>query len=254
MTYKQRIVLYDVRSKLDPPAWSPNVWKVRFVLNFKQLPYTTEWLSFPDIAKQLSAAGVPPTRTEKPLYTVPAIIDNTDGKHPVFLSDSSLIVSYLEKTYPRPSIFPGGSEGVQMSYVSAINEYVYMAMYYMVIPTTTRILEGRDLEYYVASRKDFVGIALEDMFPVERRDAMWANLRRGLDELSALVDRQGASSKRRWVFSPVDSPSYADFLLGAIFIWFEKAGPEGGWNKIRGWNKGRWEQLLHDLQPYAQVL
>lgn len=30
MAVKHEVTLYDVRSTLDPPAWSPNVWRVRY--------------------------------------------------------------------------------------------------------------------------------------------------------------------------------------------------------------------------------
>lgn len=254
MPAKHLIKLYDVRCNLDPPAWSPNVWKTRFVLNFKKLPYTTQWLAYPDIGAILSAAGVPPTRTEKPYYTVPAIVDEVEGRHPVALADSLNIATYLERTYPQPTIFPGGTERVQMTYITAIHEHVFMAMFYMVIPTTTRILTGRDLGYYTASRKGFIGVALEEMFPPHKQEGMWAKLRQGLDQLSALIDSVRMGHRSRWLFSPVDTPSYADFDLGAIFIWFQKAGPEGGWARIRDLNGGKWRRHMDNLQPYMQVL
>ncbi|PCH43179.1 hypothetical protein WOLCODRAFT_74362 [Wolfiporia cocos MD-104 SS10] len=253
MAIKHTITLYDVRSTLSSPAWSPNVWKIRFILNYKRLPYVTHWLSYPDIAEVLSSVGAPPTRTTKPMYTVPAIRDEVEGSTPVVLSDSATILAYLEKTYPTPSIFPNNSRDAQMTHIAAIEECIYARMVFMVVPNTVRILEGRDLEYYLASRKEFLGVALEDMFPVEKRQAMWAELREGLDEISALVDNLKQGFGKRWMFSCAATPSYADFVLGAMLVWFRRAGPEGGWDRIRGWNGGRWERLLHDLQPYLQV-
>lgn len=216
---------------------------------------------------------MPPTRTEKPYYTVPAIVDEVEGRHPVALADSLNIATYLERTYPQPTIFPGGTERIQMTYITAIHDHVFMAMLYMVIPTTTRILAGRDLDYYTASRKGFIGtslrqwsyhiiltvpfcpgVALEDMFPSHKQEGMWAKLRQGLDQLSALIDSVRMSHRSRWLFSPVDTPSYADFDLGAILIWFQKAGPEGGWARIKDLNGGKWRRHMDNLQPYMQVL
>ena len=48
----EEFVLFDIPGK-DGLAWSPNVWKVRAVLNYKKLPYKTEWIEFPDIEPKL---------------------------------------------------------------------------------------------------------------------------------------------------------------------------------------------------------
>ncbi|KZT64209.1 hypothetical protein DAEQUDRAFT_678990 [Daedalea quercina L-15889] len=254
MAVKHEITLYDVRSTLNPPAWSPNVWKIRFILNYKRLAYTTCWLSYPDIGDVLSAVGVPPTRTQKPFYTVPSIMDQTDGMH-IALSESTNIAIYLEKARPLPSIFPEGDPIVQFDYIDFIEEHIYTPMIYMTVPSTTRILEGRDLEYYLASRKGFLGIALEDMFPQHKQQAIWHDLEGGLDRLATLIDhlpRRGR--RRRWLLSMDEGPGYADFVLGAIFYWFEKAGPVGAWDRIRYRNGGKWERLVQELQPFSKVL
>lgn len=127
-----------------------------FILNYKRLPYTTCWLSYPEIGDVLSAAGVPPTRTQKPFFTVPSIIDQTDG-HRVARSESSKIAMYLEKARPSPSIFPDADPSVQLHYIDFIEEHVYTPMIYMTVPSTTRILDGADLEYYLSSREGFLG-------------------------------------------------------------------------------------------------
>ena len=49
------IVLYDVDRRGHRACWSPNAWKIRFVLNFKQIDYETRWLDFPDIAPTLKS-------------------------------------------------------------------------------------------------------------------------------------------------------------------------------------------------------
>ncbi|KZT03253.1 uncharacterized protein LAESUDRAFT_729286 [Laetiporus sulphureus 93-53] len=254
MAFKHFITLYDVRSTLDPPAWSPNVWKVRFILNFKRLPYCTQFLAYPDIAGVLSSVGAPPTRAEMPQYTVPAILDEAEGSSPLALSDSSHIAMHLDKTYPEPSIFPGGCHREQMRYAAAIHKHVMLPMLHMVVPSTVDILEGRDLDYYLATREGFLGIALEDMFPPHKQQAVWDGILRGLDELAALIDSSRDHRAGPWMFSPVENPSYADFVLGAMLIWFRRAGPRGCWDRICRRNDGKWEHLLQILEPYMEVL
>ncbi|KAI0258200.1 hypothetical protein BC834DRAFT_912736 [Gloeopeniophorella convolvens] len=42
-------------------AWSPNMWKARFALNYKGVPYKTGWIEFPDIAPLAQRIGAPHT-------------------------------------------------------------------------------------------------------------------------------------------------------------------------------------------------
>lgn len=53
-------ILYDLPSKGDCKCWSPNTWKVRLPLNFKGIPYTTEWVEYPDIAGKFEGLSVWP--------------------------------------------------------------------------------------------------------------------------------------------------------------------------------------------------
>ena len=46
------LTLYDIPSK-GQKCWSPNVWKTRLVLHYKQIPYKTEWIEYPEIEPKL---------------------------------------------------------------------------------------------------------------------------------------------------------------------------------------------------------
>ncbi|KZT63197.1 hypothetical protein DAEQUDRAFT_680784 [Daedalea quercina L-15889] len=245
MVAKHLIILFDINSTLSPPAWSPNVWCTRFVLNYKHLPYATQWIPYPDVTDVLSAVSAPPPRTEKPLSTVPAILDSAPDREPVVLTESSIIADHLEEAYPEPSIYPGGSRDAQLGF------NVIMNMAFMVMPNMPYILEGREREYFMRSRKEIFGIALEDMFPPEKQETMWDNLENGLDELSTLIDN--SAHKQKWIFSTEDGPAYADFVLGSLFMWLKLAGPEGGWDRVKGWHGSKWARLFDGLQPYIQV-
>lgn len=69
------ILLFDMARKGGNNCWSPNVWKsrpsptspallylrslsARLVLNYKGLPYTTEWLTHPEIESKLKTLSV----------------------------------------------------------------------------------------------------------------------------------------------------------------------------------------------------
>jgi hypothetical protein len=75
------ITLYDLPSRGDCACWSLNPWKstslpaspknffrrltlrlqqtARFLLNYKSLPYKTEWTEYPDIAPKFKALYLP---------------------------------------------------------------------------------------------------------------------------------------------------------------------------------------------------
>ena len=46
------IVLYDLGSVTNVP-FSPAVWRIRIMLNYKEIPYKTIFLEFPDIEPTL---------------------------------------------------------------------------------------------------------------------------------------------------------------------------------------------------------
>jgi Glutathione S-transferase, N-terminal domain len=97
------VTLYDVPTTQQKP-WSPNTWKTRYSLNYKGLPFRTEWVEYPDIAGIYcnNEPKVPPTEISKdgsPYYSLPLIKDDTSGT-PVFVAESFEIAKYLDKTYP----------------------------------------------------------------------------------------------------------------------------------------------------------
>lgn len=46
------IVLYDLANTKNV-CFSPTVWRIRLILNYKQIPYKTIFLEFPDIEPTL---------------------------------------------------------------------------------------------------------------------------------------------------------------------------------------------------------
>ncbi|TFK70221.1 hypothetical protein BDN72DRAFT_550443 [Pluteus cervinus] len=118
-TLSTEITLFDIPT-IHPKPNSPNTWKVRLVLNYKNLNYTTRWVPSSEIQPTCKALGIPPTgikfgTKDEPHYTLPAIIDYTRSKtNPVILSDSTPIIEYLEKEYPsKEENFDSATSGLQ---------------------------------------------------------------------------------------------------------------------------------------------
>lgn len=93
---------------------------------------------------------------------------------------------------------------------------------------------------------------MQDMFPFEKRDAMWRDLHTGLNNISSIIDSIGRCKGEAWPFG-ADKPTFADFVLCSTFVWFDKVGPAEGWDRVKGWHGGKWERLYEKCQPYMKV-
>ncbi|KAF9266028.1 hypothetical protein L218DRAFT_956986, partial [Marasmius fiardii PR-910] len=62
------IRLFDIPSKLPQKAFSSFVWRTRYVLNYKGLPYKTTWVETPDLNAMHHQIGTitPTTRFNNP--------------------------------------------------------------------------------------------------------------------------------------------------------------------------------------------
>ncbi|PSR72266.1 hypothetical protein PHLCEN_2v11858 [Hermanssonia centrifuga] len=92
----------------------------RYSLNYKGLPYRTEWVEYPDIEVLCIRIGAPPTSTKhgRPRYTLPVIYDPSTNS---VISDSVDIAKYLDETYPdTPKLLPAGTEAFQAMFLDSV--------------------------------------------------------------------------------------------------------------------------------------
>ena len=134
----------------------------------------------------------------------------------------------------------------------------------LIVPNVLHILESdRAKDYFVRTRKEKRGWDVLEMYPkTEEAESMqWSEVIRGLDELVAWMDQrkdellgsQGKRSSSPWIFGG-EGPTWADIALVSAFLWVEKGGKEGAWDKIKSLHDGRWGLLYDGLKPYMQVL
>lgn len=103
------------------------------------------------------------------------------------------------------------------------------------------------------TERSSAGIDVKDMFgSPEEQEKKWQALHECLHKIAALADEVDHGDK--WLFGTADGPGYADFVLAAAFIWFDKTGPDGGWERIKSWDGGKWAKVLENVQPFMQVL
>lgn len=94
------ITFYDIASAPPLRTFAANPWKIRLALNYKRVPYKTQWVQMPDIAAVREKLGVPANRTNadgSPYHTLPVIEDQSTG---ALVGDTFEIAQYLDSTYP----------------------------------------------------------------------------------------------------------------------------------------------------------
>jgi len=246
------IILYDLPSVVPGIAFSPNTWIARVVLNFKGIPYRTEWIEFPDVEPFCKKMGIEPTghKTDgNSFYTLPAIHDPSTG---VYISDSTAIAIYLEKTYPNtPSVFPNESIGIQKAFEATFRASLG-SVWPFIIPAVCLKLNPVSAEYFRRTREAAFGKKLEDVVPTgDARTEQWEKVEKGL----ASVDVYLAMTDKKGPYILGDTISWGDLVMFSFLYFFKVILGENSkeWKDIASWNGGRWGTLVDSLKKYHTI-
>jgi len=246
------IIFYELASKTNE-AWSPNTWRVRFVLNYKQIPYKSEIISFADIESKMKAIGAKPTGkrpdTGAPMYTIPVIvIPAEDGGTPTIVVDSIKIVEYLDKKYPSPPIFPNGSHALQGIFDDWLRRVITSQELNILLPSVATILDERGLVYFRETREKWFGKPVEELAPEgEKRDAVWKEVQNAWGKLADILDKEGNEG---WFMG--NEPVFADFAVLSHIVWIQRTVPTKLWEDFKTWHGGRWAKMLEKAKGYLQ--
>ncbi|KAH6887254.1 hypothetical protein BKA70DRAFT_1390372 [Coprinopsis sp. MPI-PUGE-AT-0042] len=74
-------------------AWAPNVWRIRFILNYKRVPYRTVWLEINEVEAAMHRIGAPASGSQYPARPV-----FPEGSRAV----QSLFVHYVQEVFSKP--------------------------------------------------------------------------------------------------------------------------------------------------------
>ncbi|KAH9925745.1 uncharacterized protein B0H18DRAFT_1008028 [Fomitopsis serialis] len=243
------ITLYDVPASIPQP-WAPNIWRIRFILNYKRLHYRTVWIEFSDVEAALRSINAPPTahRSDgQPIYSLPVIVDSLRSRsHPTILSNANIIAEYLEVTYPARPIFPEGSRAVQSLFVHYIQEVFAKPLLPILVPLTHQVLPER-------SQAHFRGAGAGVQLTGAQREQGWRAVKEQFDFLASILDKNNGADGNGIVVMGHDV-SYADFALCSVLIWIERVSPHDGWARVRQWNNDRWVRLWGKCKDYMDVL
>ncbi|KIJ39495.1 hypothetical protein M422DRAFT_210415 [Sphaerobolus stellatus SS14] len=250
-----KITLFDIPSICKPQAWSGNTWKARYILNYKRIPYKTVWIPYPDIEKTLVNLGGEGKATSKraddptkPLYTLPAILDET-GTEAVLIVDSVNIAEYLDQKYPERPVMPNVGKALEFAVEALFTSTVWPLAVMPLLPFADQIQDERSQPYFRESRERVFKKKIEEFSPEGPiRDSQWKALQEGLDKFAAVLDKNGPNI---YFVRGGINPTFADFLLAARIRWIKTIAPEE-WRKrgVEQWSNGRWGKLLKSLEPW----
>ena len=217
----------------------------RAVLNFKGIPYRTEWLEFPDIEPFSKNIGVKPTGQHldgRPRYTLPVIHDSSTG---TYIADAIAIAEYLEKTYPEtPSVFPNDTIALQKAFETTFIQKIEVVTSF-IMPVTCFKLNPRSEVYYrrVYRKKLEGGIPIGDA-----RTEAWGKFEKGLDTIHSYL----ISTDDKGPYMLGDTISWSDLLLFSYIYWLKAifGADSKEWKDIASWNGGRWEAHLNALKKH----
>ncbi|KAJ5237795.1 hypothetical protein N7489_007886 [Penicillium chrysogenum] len=205
---KPDIILYDLACTKSV-SFSPVVWRIRLMLNYKNIPYKTIFLEFPDIEPTLKELGLVPVETSSgSKYTVPAIQHVPTN---TYIMDSLPIAQFLESTYPDPPVPLTSELGREIE--TKARGVLGKAIYSSVMPREIRILSPRSQEYFRRTREASLGHRLEDLLDGDKEDQVWDGVSEVLGAVGDLIRTHNADGP----FVLGARPSYTDFFIAGSF-------------------------------------
>ncbi|CDO75858.1 hypothetical protein BN946_scf184833.g9 [Trametes cinnabarina] len=209
------ITLYDINSTVAQP-WAPNIWRIRFILNYKRLPHRTVWIELDQVEPTLRMVGAPPVGQKpdgRPVYTLPVIVDPLrSGSTPFVLSNACTIAEYLEATYPARPIFPEGSRAMQALFVHYIQEIFVKPLLPILIPLTHQRLSERTQAHF-RPRGAISTPPLAATGGLQHEQA-WAAVKEQFNFLASILDKNNSDGSG--VVAMGRDVSYADFAVCSV--------------------------------------
>ncbi|ESK89976.1 hypothetical protein Moror_736 [Moniliophthora roreri MCA 2997] len=251
MSSTRPIRFYDIPTK-SGTAVSLNTLKTMYTLTYKRIPFERIWVEMPDIENTCKSIGAPPTGKKadgSPFYTLPVIHDPSTGES---ISDSFLIMEYLEKTYPSAperALIPPGTTALQKAFIDAYRGKTFPVLTPLLMPRTAEVLNPPSEEYFRRTKEVKLGKSITELEPKgEKRVEVWKQVQDAFGVVDAWIENG------RFVMG--DRVSFADFDLAGMFLWIRIAWGEDSeeWKNVSSWHGGRWSRLLKELEVYEKLI
>lgn len=195
----------------------------RASLNYKQIPYKTEWIEYPDIADKFKSMGIPANAPEvnKKQFTIPAV-RLSDGR---YIMDSKSIATVLEEIKPEPSLH------LDSPYVQRTQDTIralFPALGANVLPLIpVNVLNQRSADYFNRTREKQYGMSLQDIYKSDKAgENAWKSAEPAIDDLRKLLgEKEGPYVAGRTI-------TYGDFILGGFWMFLKKIDEAGLFDRI----------------------
>ncbi|KAF4953663.1 hypothetical protein FSARC_12348 [Fusarium sarcochroum] len=212
---RSAITLYDIPS-IARKSWSPNAWKARLILNFKALPYSTEWLELPEISTKMQVHNLVPNAAPTSPYTIPCIL-LLEGEGTKGVMGSRAIARALEDRFSMPSLHLGTKGTLRIEELAEKLLIASRPLWAYLLPE--RILTQSSAQYYTDTRTKRFGMNLELYCATHVSQQLW-------NELDDICGDIGDSlAKSSGPFLRGHAPSYGDFSIVAVLRFFNSADP-----------------------------
>ena len=196
------------------------------MLNFKGIPYTQSWISFPDIKPLVTGLDLPPNKHRVP-YTLPAIIHNSVTTNPHgAMMDSLPIIEHLDKVFPSPPLFPSGDASYALFIaVEKIASLIVPAISARVLPRVPDGLDPRGREYFIRTRTEWFKKPLAEVLPTdqEKIDELWTLVE---EQSKALIEMLQGREGKKGPFFEGETPGFADLFLACRVAFLERFDQE----------------------------
>lgn len=195
------ITLYEIAVS-DGTSVSPFVWRIKFSLARKGIPYRSKMLGLTDI----------PNHLEGRFQTCP-IIDFGDRQ----MSESIAIVDWLDAAYPdQPAIFSCPAERAMSAFFEQwlVQEIIIKELLPVYMLDAYEQAARQDRDYYRRSREAYFGRTLEEI--VANGEERLPGVRRSLEPVRRTIGSQP--------FLGGKEPNFADMCMLGVFIFVGTIG------------------------------
>ncbi|KAK1062154.1 hypothetical protein LTR74_010464 [Friedmanniomyces endolithicus] len=236
-----KIIFYDLDNKKDT-AWNPNTWKTRMVLNFKKIPYETEWVEYPALAPKLKALGVPPNPPSAFAdYSCPTI-RLRDG---TYIMDSIPIAEKLEAMHPEPSLHLDNTLWKQASEIC--DALIRSAGADFMVSIVDDILGERASKWFAEDRHKRFGMSLYELQEKVGGEKAWPATEEILTKLKALLTTH---KEDEGPFMLGSKPCYGDLIAVALLEGCRKMDAKKSERMVNF--DGSFEKLLVACKPWLE--
>ncbi|CAN8096143.1 unnamed protein product [Discula destructiva] len=207
-----QVVLFDLASK-QGTSWSLNPWKTRFMLNYKNINYTTKWMEYPDLQAHFEPHI--PGGIDGGQYTIPTITLPDGTWH----MDSRNIATVLEAKYPQPPLKLDSPMHAKLADVLPGLLGALRGNYLPTIPK--RILNEASVPYWYRTREEKVGSTLDELEAKEGGQAGFANAEGRLKAVTEMLKENSEGP-----FLEGGAVTYADFVWAGFLLFWQRIGDD----------------------------